>query len=216
MPADYYYALPFATDSRIADNMIFNTKSLLYLYFPIPFILLLFWGCGSQITAGYGKVLIVRSYSPARLCLRVLGRLALALAGIVAAQSALSALLFGRLDSLPPETALKALATYYLGLLSIAAVQFMLEVCGRHDTANMIANLVAVVGLTAGTALIPGGRAGAASMLLFPNLMFGSRNGLISMPYATASWGQSLMVLCAVPTVLVIGSVVAIKRRDIY
>lgn len=57
------YQLPFASTLFIFDNPTSNLVQILYAYIPLPFVLFYFSGNAREITTGYGKLWLIRSYS---------------------------------------------------------------------------------------------------------------------------------------------------------
>ena len=57
------YQLPFASTLFIVDNPTSNLVQILYAYIPLPFVLFYFSGNAREITTGYGKLWLIRSYS---------------------------------------------------------------------------------------------------------------------------------------------------------
>lgn len=69
--SDYeVYQLPFASTLFIFDNQTSNLVQILYAYIPLPFVLFYFSGNAREITTGYGKLWLIRSYSRERLYLK--------------------------------------------------------------------------------------------------------------------------------------------------
>lgn len=66
------YQLPFASTLFIFDNPTSNLVQILYAYIPLPFVLFYFSGNAREITTGYGKLWLIRSYSRERLYLKML------------------------------------------------------------------------------------------------------------------------------------------------
>lgn len=64
------YQLPFASTLFIFDNPTSNLVQILYAYIPLPFVLFYFSGNAREITTGYGKLWLIRSYSRERLYLK--------------------------------------------------------------------------------------------------------------------------------------------------
>ena len=60
------YQLPFASTLFIFDNPTSNLVQILYAYIPLPFVLFYFSGNAREITTGYGKLWLIRSYSRER------------------------------------------------------------------------------------------------------------------------------------------------------
>lgn len=211
-----YAWFPFASDMEISFGFLSKLIDTAYGYLPWAFILFFFWGYGGDLIGGYGKLIAIRSHQRVRLCLDRQMRIAAALLGIVAVQTALFSAANPQWEPLETKVWVQALALYYLGILNLVLLQFLLELKIRTEYANLIANLFAAVALLIGNRSIPADRYGIVTIGLFPNLAFASRNGVIESQYVLFEKNVSLAGSLGVLTALTVLSLIAIRKKDLF
>lgn len=194
-----YYENGFAIGiSNLSKNydVAFN---LILIFLPIVFILFFFGGTMQEITQGYGKLLIIRSYSKTKLILKRLFRNSGLLLLMILFQCAV--FLFINSSLIQVETGmLQSLIMYFIILHSIIMLQSFLELYIIAQNASIILLIYSfasyyIVQVTEENTFI--------KILLFPSLMFGMQNGAIggnSIYYIYLTTGILLnfllMILC--------------------
>lgn len=208
--------LPFANGLELVENYNSSWLLILFSYFPIPFILFEFWGRGRKLTEGYGKVLLIRSYKRSRLCIQTIVHILLELAGITAVQILIFSI--GELGwhMLTNEEMLKTIAAYYAGLGALILLQFYLEMFGESDYSNIAVNIYFIVSIFTGEALIRLKGAKRLLVLLFPNFMFGRRNGALAVGDINIKFAYAMAALIITSLLFGILSVLKFQKKDIY
>ena len=115
--SDYeVYQLPFASTLFIFDNQTSNLVQILYAYIPLPFVLFYFSGNAREITTGYGKLWLIRSYSRERLYLKNAILSAAKLACIVIGQTIIFLICDGTWNNLSSIKLIQVIVTYFVGV----------------------------------------------------------------------------------------------------
>lgn len=149
--------------------------SLIYVLVPVSFILFIFSGSVSNITNGYGKLLIVRNYSKTKLILKQCLINSTILIFLVLFQCV--AFWFFNKFLLPVENGmLQSILLYYVILCGVIMLQCLLELFFSAQIASIILFIycfvsyyIAQVATSTENYII--------KVLLFPCLMFGMQNG---------------------------------------
>ena len=110
------YQLPFASTLFIFDNPTSNLVQILYAYIPLPFVLFYFSGNAREITTGYGKLWLIRSYSRERLYLKNAILSAAKLACIVIGQTIIFLICDGTWNNLSSIKLIQVIVTYFAKL----------------------------------------------------------------------------------------------------
>lgn len=171
-----YYENGFATGISNQSKNYDVAFSLIIIFLPIVFILFFFSGTIQEITQGYGKLLIIRSYSKVKLILKRLFRNSGLLLLMVLLQCAV--FLFVNSSLICVEKGmLGSLIMYFIILHSIIMLQSFLELYITPQNASIILLIYSfasyyIVQVTEENVLI--------KILLFPCLMFGMQNGAVS------------------------------------
>ncbi len=170
-----YYENGFATGISNQSKNYDVAFNLVLIFLPIVFILFFFSGTIQEITQGYGKLLIVRSYSKVKLILKRIFRNSGLLLLMVLLQCAV--FLFVNSSLIRVEKGmLQSLIMYFIILHSIIMLQSFLELYITPQNASIILLIYSfasyyIVQVTEENVLI--------KILLFPCLMFGMQNGAI-------------------------------------
>lgn len=166
------FAIGISNQSKNYD-VAFN---LVLIFLPIVFILFFFSGTIQEITQGYGKLLIIRSYSKTKLILKRLFRNSGLLLLMVLLQCAV--FLFVNSSLIRVEKGMfQSLIMYFIILHSIIMLQSFLELYITPQNTSIILLIYSfasyyIVQVTEENVLI--------KILLFPCLMFGMQNGAVS------------------------------------
>lgn len=211
-----YFVIPFASDMKIYDPDSFNLLQLIYSFFPIPFLLFIFWGYGRNLIEGYGKLLLVRSYSRSRLVLVTILKISLLLLAIVLYQTLIFSLGNEKWQALEGKSYLLSLCFYYITLLCIIFTQFCIELHTNSQYANAIVNAFTIFALIAGHYFIPNDQSGIAVRIFLPNLAFASRNGILQQSYMTISASMAALTLLLILSVLITIAMISYRKKDIF
>lgn len=166
------FAIGISNQSKNYD-VAFN---LVLIFLPIVFILFFFSGTIQEITQGYGKLLIIRSYSKVKLILKRLFRNSGLLLLMVLLQCAV--FLFVNSSLIRVEKGMfQSLIMCFIILHSIIMLQSFLELYITPQNTSIILLIYSfasyyIVQVTEENVLI--------KILLFPCLMFGMQNGAVS------------------------------------
>lgn len=211
-----YSMLPFASDMQISFGFLSKIIDTAYGYLPWAFFLFFFWGCGRDLVDGYGKIVAIRSHQMIGFCMKRQIRIAIVILGIVAIQAVVFSLYTEGWTILRASTWIKVLMMYYLGTLNLVFLQFLLELKMETEYANLTVNIFAVVALVAGNRIIPFDRSGALTILLFPNLAFSSRNGILESQYVLFEGSISLIGSLSVLVVLISMALFVMRKTDLF
>ncbi len=174
----FTHALPFLSGLSTADTFSGNEYFILCSIFPIPFFLMLFSGKVYDLTEGYGKVLIVREYSKNRL-LCVMYLRSLLWIGLIACYL-LALFSIGESEQWEPLTGGQTIAGIFLYGLTLAVcvqLQFALELYFKAHQSWILVILFFTLSLFLAA---NEGSQSCISFLLFPNLAFAHRNGVLA------------------------------------
>lgn len=141
------YQLPFASTLFIFDNPTSNLVQILYAYIPLPFVLFYFSGNAREITTGYGKLWLIRSYSRERLYLKNAILSAAKLACIVIGQTIIFLICDGTWNNLSSIKLIQVIVTYFVGVWALVQLQFLLELFMDASISNIFVNIF-LVGIT--------------------------------------------------------------------
>lgn len=174
----FQYELPFFTGLAAADSMGGNLTMILYSLTSLPFLLLLFSGNVSQMLRGRGSLMLIRSYGRWKLWLAMVGRLAARLGLLIACMLILFSI--GKDEAWeiigPGERAAGAVL-YYIAVLDLVLIQYVLELCFKASNSCVFMTVFTAA------ALLLSGMLGKGSLwlnaVLFPNLGFSQRNGVL-------------------------------------
>ncbi len=210
------YGLPFASSLEVVENYNVSWLLILFSYFPIPFILFEFWGRGRELTEGYGKVLLIRSYKRSRLCIWTIMNILLELTGIAVFQIIIFSIRESSWRMLTGQETVKVIAAYYAGLGTLILLQFYLELFGGADYSNITVNIYFIVAVFTGDALIKLKGSKWLLALLFPNFMFGRRNGALADGDVKVEFVYAMVVLVITSLLFAVLSVLRFTKKDIY
>lgn len=139
--SDYeVYQLPFASTLFIFDNQTSNLVQILYAYIPLPFVLFYFSGNAREITTGYGKLWLIRSYSRERLYLKCY---------IISSEISLYSnrsddyflICDGTWNDLSSIKLIQVIVTYFVGVWTLIQLQFLLELFMDASISNIFVNV---------------------------------------------------------------------------
>jgi hypothetical protein len=210
-----YYDLPFATDSRVTESMSFNSITLLYAYLPIPFYLFLFWGEAKELTSGYGKLLVIRNGRRSILCVRTVGRISLTLFAVVLIHTAVFSIVRMNWTPISLAVQMKAVLSFYLIMLSVILLQFVLELVIDKQS-NLVINIIMSGSLLVGNMVLFNHPASSVAWILFPNLAFSSRNGLLNETPNVVMWQGSIGLAVFLIILFTLVSMRIMRKKDIY
>lgn len=215
--ADFdFYQFPFASSLEILQNQTGNLVLLLYDFIPIPFILFYFSERGHELTDGYGKLLIIRLYKRGWLCLKTIRTCALELFIIVFYQTTLFLFCDDNWEQISPTQIFLILSTYYLGLLAIVTLQLCLDFFIDSSYANLFTNLFFIISIFIGNCVLPSKHLSWVGAFLFPNMLFGTRNGLIQQEKIYMNYKYAIISLCSAFVLLCFIAVLKFRKKDIY
>ena len=170
------YQLPFASTLFIFDNPTSNLVQILYAYIPLPFVLFYFSGNAREITTGYGKLWLIRSYSRERLYLKNAILSAAKLACIVIGQTIIFLICDGTWNNLSSIKLIQVIVTYFVGVWALVQLQFLLELFMDASISNIFVNIFCVVSLIIGNNVLINRDLSRIGVMLFPNMLFGTRS----------------------------------------
>lgn len=173
------YELPFLSGLLSADSMSGNLLLTLYSVIPFPFVLMCFSGEMKNLTERYGKLLIIRSCSKKRLIRKLMIKTATTVAGITLFMWGIFTYFKeAQWMHLGVMTQGKAVTMYGLTMLAIVLMQYILELYLEVQHSN----IGAIIGMAA-TVFISGALGDKyryVNFILFPNLAFAQKNGIIA------------------------------------
>lgn len=209
------YELPFFSGLLPADAMSANMLLTLYSIIPIPFLLMFFSSDMENITEGYGKLILIRCYGKQKLmlCLMIKTLLHVAVISLVMA----AAFTFAKADqwgSLSLEKSVQGLTMYTLTMMAIILLQYLLELYVETQYANVIVIIGSVITLLISGAV--GIEYKFINFLLFPNLAFAQRNGILAEVENTNDCIIAFGWILFVNIILGILCLEKIKKKDIY
>lgn len=209
------YELPFFSGLLSADSLSGNMLLTLYSIIPIPFLLMFFSGDMEDVTKGYGKLLLVRSYGKGRLMVRLIVRTFLYVTAVSLVMTAAFTLI--RIECwklLSLEQAAQGLVMYILTMTAMVLLQYLLELFMEVQYAN----LAVIIGLV--TALLISGSIGAEyeefNLLLFPNLAFAQKNGILTEGGDTSFHLIALCWILLITVLLGVFCLKKLKKKDIF
>lgn len=211
------YAFPFASGLMVTESFQWNLLLLLYTFLPIPFMLFYFWGRGEELVNGYGKLVLMRSHSRFKLILREQVRTIWTLMLFVAVQ--LSVFTFDTREGwieLSVSRIVFVMTMYFLTLLCIIFLQMGLGLCFSSEHANLITNVYVLISLSLGTLLAETKSYSITGLLLFPNMAFASRNGVIPQDNISFSGGTGFGVMVFYLIVLLTLAQIFFQKKDIF
>lgn len=147
--------------------------SLIYVIIPVAFILFFFSGTTSDLTRGYGKLLIIRNYSKSKLLLKRLLKNCVVLLLTVLLQCAIFIPFNSFLNKIEHGISC-SIALYFIILHAIILLQCLLELYISAQNANIF--LLVYCFISYYIVQISGDNF-FKKILLFPSLMFGMQNG---------------------------------------
>lgn len=207
--------LPFSTGLLVTDTAGGNAVQVLFSMIPIPFLLWFFSGWMTEIIGGIGKIYIIRDYSREKLFCRKVCKMIIMIGAIecftwVTFQ-------FASPEEWSPLTLRmqgKIMLLYTLSLIVTVLVQFCLEL-GMGAVYAQFATLLYYTGSLFLYGLIySDGLSSAANWILFPNLGYAMRNGVIGIGTGTSVY-DSLVGLTTVGVILWNVALKIIKKKDI-
>lgn len=210
------YELPFASCLMIFESQKANVILMLYTILPIPFLLFMFSGLVQELIEGCGKLWIIRNYQKEKLYLKVIGNCAIKLLAFVICQIFVFSIAKRNWQSISVNQIGKIMVIYYLGILEIVLLQFVLELFIDVSYANLITNIFFVGSLVLGNIFLPIEKMKWIGLVLFPNLLFGGRNGIIHQEIIHIEYNY---LLCCLAFLIVLTGGVFIlkfKKKDIF
>ncbi|MCD7826197.1 MAG: DUF2705 family protein [Clostridiaceae bacterium] len=210
-----YIQMPFSTALEIFDSFGATLLATLYSFFPIPFALFLFWGTSSELTEGYGKLVIIRSYGRSLICIQKIGKLFLKMAGIAYFQILIFTINNNSWENISLTVMIYVIAAYYLGLFAIILLQFYLELMIDTTYANTTVIIFSLISIFIGNIVLSAQKGKWLIFILFPNLMFGRRNGAIETNWPVINCKQTILIAIIWCIILTALSLLKFKNKDI-
>lgn len=209
------YELPFFSGLLAADSMSGNLLLTLYSIIPMPFLLMFFAGDMDDVTRGYGKLLLIRSYGKGRLMAHLTGRLLLYVTAVSLVMTAAFTLIrIDRWKSLSLEQTVRGLIMYTLTMTAMVLLQYLLELYVEAQYANISVIIGSVITLLISGTL--GAEYEKINLLLFPNLAFAQKNGIIT---EGGTWNFHMIALGWILFVnIILGALCLkiLKKKDIF
>lgn len=210
------YQIPFASSLMIFESQTGNLLQILYAFTPIPFLLFEFSGRGRELTEGYGKLWVIRAYKRERLCLNTIKKCGFELLIIVLYQTIVFSLADEKWHAISMGQTVLILLTYYLGLFAVVLLQFYLEFVMETSYANIFTNIFFLVSLFVGNKVLISDRLSWLGIIFFPNMLFGTRNGILYQEKVYVKYEYALIDLLAVAFVLCFFAVLKFRKKDVF
>ena len=208
--------IPFLSGLKSADTAAGNMFLLMYSYLPFTFFLLCFSGSMRELFMGYGLLLTIRGQSRSRLLGKLMLKSSFSFSCITAVMW--SVYTIGCADWWMPITwtkQLQALMLYDITVVTMIQLQYLLELYMRSHYANGAVILFGLISLfvTGMLSTMENWKAYVLYLLLFPNLAFAQKNGVLGLgdiTFFTSLW--NLLFVYFVITALILQS---FQRKDI-
>lgn len=210
------YKFPFASSLMVFESEKGNLLLLLYAFVPIPFILFELSGRGQELTEGYGKLWMIRSYKREWLCLKIIKNIALKLLAIVVFATLIFFVGAEKWKNITFRQVVLIIMAYYMGLMAVVLLQFYLEFFVDPGYANVIVNVFFILSLFIGNSVIISDKISWLGIILFPNMMFGTRNGMIFQQNIDINYAHVILYLIVVFVMLCVLSVLKFRKKDIF
>ena len=95
-------------------------------------------------------------------------------------------------------------------------LQLVLEFFVDASYANLISNLFFVVSLFLGNLLLPAEKTEWLGTVLFPNMMFGTRNGMIYQNAISVEYGYALSYLLGIVVLTGYYGIFKFNKKDVF
>ena len=205
--------LPFLSCLYYTDSVSGNMLLTMYTYFPFPFFLLYFSGEMRKIRYGYGILEAVRGSSRLILCVKTIGKTVLQIGGFVLIMCTLYTV--GRDDAwrdVELHLQIYGAFLYALTVGTMVLLQFFLELYVGEQYANgaLIIGGITTVFLSGAA----GEKFSNLNLILFPNLAFATRNGVLGEPENAISFTTSIWVLSGILFLLIAVLLQSFSRKD--
>ena len=210
------YKIPFASSLMVLENQTGNLILTLYAFLPIPFILFYFSGRAGELAVGYGKLCIIRSYKRERLCLKIIGIFGIELLIIIFFQTVLFSFFDEKWHGIKTLQFFLIIVAYYLGLWAIVILQLYLDFCMDSNYSNLFINLFFLTSLFIGNYVLPSKNWSWVGVCLFPNMLFGVRNGIISQATINIKFQQVIVSMAVILIILCILTILKFRKKDIF
>jgi hypothetical protein len=210
------YIFPFCSGLQVQANTVRFFAELSYMILPLPFILFLFWDKASDLTQGYGKLILIRNYKRSKLCLRGLLNSAIWLFGIALFQMLVFIIPDKNWKILEINTSLLMLFLYYLTMLAVVSLQYCLEFYFGSQPAFGAVCIYFIVSIFVGNILFKMDKFGIVEGLFFPNMAFAPRNGLVSDALVSMDPARAIGILFMIIIATTALSVYKFSRKDIF
>lgn len=210
----FEYELPFLSGLTSADSMSGNMLLTLYSIIPLPFLFMLFSGDMRDLTEGYGKLKIIRSYSKRNLVLCLLGKTAVVVTIITLFMGSVFTLFqANEWKNLEISLQGRGLAMYSLTICAMILVQFILELYLEVQYAN----LSVIIGMTVCIFIsnVLGTKSYVVNLVLFPSLAFAQKNGVIQGDEVGVSFTGSVIWIILINIFLGVFILKKFTKKDI-
>ena len=204
--------LPYITGLACEASLGESLEMIFLMTIPIPFFL---WVCSGEISNilyGNGKVYIIRKARRSRMFMKITAN--------VIKEAALMALITYILftvfckeeyETVGVITRFEIILIYYMVLCNIALFMYLLELFQKEQIAHMITTVYFVLSLFIYPYSIKHIPEPLCQVVLFPNLMFTGRNGIIEYDMFPVSF----MMAAGIGVILEIIIVKVLNKKDI-
>lgn len=204
--------LPFITGLIRADTIGGNIVAIMYTISTVPFILLIFSHDVYRLLSGYGNLLVIRSYSKSKLLVRLIVRSCGKLLIIMCIYLFIFEIFpddrWCRLEFI---AGIKVLISYYLMLSDLVLLMYVAELI----ISPQVSYILTVIYFTSSLLIYTGSDSdySVRSMLMFPNLGYGLRNGALALQ-SSVQYTHTVFSLFVLGIILIIISLHRIKKID--
>ena len=211
-----WYQIPFASSLMTLQNENGNLLLILYAFVPIPFILFEFSGRGRALTEGYGKLWVIRAYKREHLCVNAIGKSIIELFVIILFQTIVFLPFDQKWQDITGSQMSLILMMYGIGMLNLVLLQFYLEFMMETNYANVLTNIFFVVSLFIGSRVLRSEIFYWVGLLLFPNMLFGTRNGAIYQETGYIHFEYAVITMLMLTVLLCLLIVMKFRKKDIF
>lgn len=205
-----YYIFPFATGLKRTLTYDISMLNILYIYFPIIFILFYFNGKCHDLLHGYGKLLIVRNYSKTRLLLKEYSKIMISLVIIISSQIIIFCFGEFKWEILDINIIIKVLVMYLLTLFTILLLAYYLEIFMEPQYVVSILNIYNIISIYINYKVK---KNIIVNILFFPGLLNGESNGAIN---NINQYIVSIITITIISLLIIILTIIKNKKVDVY
>ena len=111
---------------------------------------------------------------------------------------------------------IQVIVTYFVGVWTLIQLQFLLELFMDASISNIFVNVFLVVSLIIGNSVLINRDLSRIGVMLFPNMLFGTRSGIIYQKNIYVRHEASITYVIILLVILNIISIMKYKKTDIY